>query len=194
MTPAEFKALARLERANVVSLHQRPLRSDPAAVGALLAGFDAADSPLWPHATWPRDRCEGPMGEGCIGGHGATRYRLERYVPGQEALFRFITPQGYRGVHGFRIQALEDGRTCLSHFTCLRLSPYHWLMWHLLVRWVHDALIGDLLDGAEGHLCDGVRRHRRWKWRVHLIRHALGGARLLAEAAGLKRRNHHASH
>lgn len=97
MTRAEFKALARRERANVVSLHQRALRSDPAAVGALLAGFYAPDSPLWPHAAWPRDLCSGPMGEGCIGGHGATRYRLERYVPGEQALFRFIAPRGYRG-------------------------------------------------------------------------------------------------
>ncbi|KTT03113.1 hypothetical protein SB14R_18140 [Pseudomonas oryzihabitans] len=194
MTATEFKELARLERANVLSLHQRSLHCTPAAVGALLAGFDAADSPLWPHATWPRDRFDGPMAEGSIGGHGATRYRLERYLPSQEALFRFISPQGYHGVHGFRIVALDHEHTCLSHFTCLHLSPYHWLMWHLLVRWVHDALINDLLDSAEYHLCDVTRRQSPWKWRVHLIRHLLGGARLLAELTGMKRRNHHASH
>ena len=194
MTARTLKALATLEQANVVSLHQRSLPCTQSAVGRLLAGFDTPGSPLWPEAVWPRDRFEGPMREGSVGGHGATRYRLEHYLPDQEAVFRFIAPQGYQGVHGFRIQALEDGRTCLSHFTCLRLSLYHRLMWHLLVRWVHDALIGDLLDGAERHLCGGVRHKRRWKWRVHLIRHALGGARLLAEAAGLKRRKHHASH
>ncbi|WP_449432236.1 SRPBCC family protein [Pseudomonas putida] len=194
MTPRSLKGLATLEQANVVSLHQRVLPCSEVAVGCLLAGFAAPGSALWPEHAWPRDRFDGPMREGSIGGHGSTRYRLERYLPGDEAVFRFIAPRGYQGVHGFRIQRLEDGRTRLSHFTCLHLSPYHWLMWHVLVRWVHDALIGDLLDGAEQHLCASVRQRRRWKWRVYLIRHALGGARVLAEAAGLKRRKHHASH
>lgn len=194
MKPPRLHWLARREQANVVSLHQRTLNCDTAALGRLLERFDDPQSALWPYRLWPRDDFDGPMRLGAIAGHGATRYRLEQYRPGRTAVFRFIAPRGYRGVHGFEIQALDDGQTCLMHFTCLRLNLYHWLMWQVLVRWVHDALLGDLLDGAELQLCGTVQAPRRWKWRVHLIRHALGGARLLANAAGLKRSNPHARH
>lgn len=192
MIPQTLRHFVLFEKANVVSVHRRQLRCDRDCAGQLLDGFDAPTSPLWPYQQWPRDRFDGPMRVGTVGGHGATRYRLERYQPGREALFRFIAPQGYEGIHGFQIHGLDNGKVCLVHFTCLRLSPYHRLMWHLMVRWVHDALLGDLFDSAEQHLCGSVRRRRRWKWRVHLIRHALGGARLLAETAGLKRSSSHA--
>lgn len=192
MIAQSLRHLAALERANVISIHHRRLDCAAEPVGELLDGFDAPFSPLWPYAAWPRDAFDGPMQVGTVGGHGATRYRLERYLPGREALFRFISPHGYQGIHGFQIHRLEDGRSCLVHFTCLRLSLYHRLMWHLMVRWVHDALLGDLLDSAEHHLCGNAHRCQRWKWRVHLIRHALGGARLLAELAGLKRSSKHA--
>lgn len=192
MIAQSLRHLAALEQANVISIHHRQLACAAQPVGELLDQFDAPCSPLWPYQRWPRDTFDGPMQIGAVGGHGATRYRLERYQPGREALFRFISPHGYQGIHGFQVHQLEDGRSCLVHFTCLHLSPYHRLMWHLMVRWVHDALLGDLLDSAEQHLCGGVHRRRAWKWRVHLIRHALGGARLLVESTGLKRRSKHA--
>lgn len=194
MNPPRLLWLARREQANIISLHQRTLRCDAAALGRLLDRFDDPQSPLWPYRRWPRDAFDGPMRLGALGGHGATRYRLEHYRPGRTAVFRFIAPRGYHGIHGFDIQPLEDGQTCLMHFTCLRLNRYHRLMWQVLVRWVHDALLGDLLDSAELHLCGQVKARCRWKWRVYLIRHALGGARLLAHSAGLKRSNPHARH
>lgn len=192
MSPDTLQHLAMAEKANVTSVHSRRLACTSSSAGQLLDHFDAPASPLWPFHLWPRDRFDGPMQVGAMGGHGATRYRLEHYRPGQAAVFRFIAPKGYNGVHGFQIERLDGNEVRLVHFTCLRLNLYHRLMWHLMVRAVHDALLGDLLDSAEQHLCGTVQQRQRWKWRVYLIRHALGGARLLAETAGLKRRGQHA--
>lgn len=174
-------------RANVTSVHVRYVACAPDRAGALLARFDEAASPCWPHRHWPRDAFDGPMRVGATGGHGATRYRVEQYRPGHGVVFRFTAPERYEGIHGFLIAADGQGRTAITHFTHLRLSNYHRLMWHVCVRWVHDALIGDLLDGMESHLTGAVARPRRWKWRVHVIRHTLGGARLLADTFTFKR-------
>ncbi|MBW5286682.1 SRPBCC family protein [Burkholderia gladioli] len=178
--PVATPADQAFEDANVVSVHEIAIACPAERVGALLDRFDEPDSPCWPHAAWPRDAFEGPLRVGALGGHGATRYRVLAYRPGRELVFRFEAPRGFDGVHGLRVEASEAGTT-VTHFTRLRLSPYHYCMWHCVVRWVHDALIGDLLDGLERHLSGTVTRPRRWKRRVHLFRHALGGSRLLVD-------------
>lgn len=177
-----------VESANVVSVHETFVACPAQRVGALLDQFDKPLSPCWPHVAWPRDRFDGPVRVGAVGGHGATRYRVVRHLPGQELVFRFESPPGFEGVHGLRVTARQDG-SVITHFSRLRLSPYHMCMWRCVVRWVHDALIGDLLDGMERHLTGKVERPRRWKWRVYFFRHALGGLRLLIENLKLFKRN-----
>lgn len=178
--PAAIPPSNEFENANVVSVHETFIACSAQEAGALLDRFDEAASPCWPHAAWPRDAFDGPLAVGALGGHGATRYRVVAYRPGRELVFRFESPAGFEGVHGLRIEAGGEGTT-VTHFTRLRLSLYHFCMWHCVVRWVHDALIGDLLDGMERHLTGTVARPRRWKRRVHVFRHALGGSRLLMD-------------
>ncbi len=170
----------RVERANVVSVHRTVIACEAHQAGDLLDRFDEPASPCWPHEAWPRDRFEAPLQIGALGGHGATRYRVIEYRPGRELVFRFEAPRGFEGVHGLCVET-DGALTRVTHFTRLRLSPYHFCMWHGMVRWVHDALIGDLLDGMERHLTGTVARPRRWRWRVRMFRHALGGSRLITD-------------
>ncbi|MCD6025807.1 MAG: hypothetical protein K0R08_326 [Solimicrobium sp.] len=174
--------------ANTCSVHERVVPCASTQVSALLERFHEMYSPCWPHVKWPRDAFDGTIKVGSIGGHGATRYRTERYVSGEGIVFRYIAPKGYQGVHGFSLYDNTSGFTLIKHFTYLQLSAYHWLMWRCCIRWVHEALIEDLLDGIELHLTGALERPRRWKWRVYLIRHALGGVRLLIDAVTLKRK------
>ncbi|CDL79301.1 conserved hypothetical protein [Xenorhabdus cabanillasii JM26] len=164
---------------NVSSIHMRIVDCTPTQLGALLARFDEPHSPCWPYQKWPRDDFDGPIQVGTEGGHGATRYRVEQYQPDKGVLFRFISPDGYEGVHGFLIYPYMQEKTLLIHFTHLYLRRSHYLIWHCCTRWVHDALICDLLDGVELCLTGVVVHPRRWKWRVYFIRHVLGGVRLL---------------
>lgn len=168
------------------SLHSRKFKCSKQSIMILISKFASEESPLWAYKLWPRDKFDSEIRIGAVGGHGATRYIVEKYDAEKELIFRFIAPKKYIGFHGFRFIE-EDGDVVLTHFTSLSLKGYHWLMWHLAIRWVHDALIEDSFDSAELFLTGKVLRPNRWKWRVYFLRHCLGGSRLILEFLRIKK-------
>lgn len=134
----------------------------------------------WPSKHWPPLVLDRPLGVGADGGHGFVRYRCTAYEPGQRVEFtftRFIT-----GTHAFEVVPGGVRHVITGH-------PTGWMRlgWPLAVRWLHDALIEDLLDNlsaeAEGGATQpreaasgqfntaGVAFHRsRWSWWVRVLR------------------------
>ncbi|QFZ22568.1 hypothetical protein [Saccharothrix syringae] len=121
---------------------------------------------LWP-AHWPPLVLDRPLTTGATGGHGFVRYRCTEHVPGRRAVFTFAPGVGITGTHTF--EAVPEGlrHTIVGH-------TYGWarLGWPLAIRWLHDALLEDLLDNAARAAGHPPVHPNRWSPWVRLLRAA----------------------
>jgi hypothetical protein len=158
----------------VRNVHERLLRDVPRdRVGALVATLGGPDDELWPRSGWPPLRLDGPVATGVMGGHGPIRYTVEEYVAGRWARFRFDQPSGCSGFHEFTVHDRPDG-TLLRHTMSISLGGTARLTWPLAIRWMHDAVLEELLDNAERVTTGRVARPFRWSAYVGLLRRVLG--------------------
>jgi hypothetical protein len=179
----------------VANVHERAYDVPAAALGALIDGLASADDRLWPRAQWPPMRLHRPLAAGARGGHGPVRYVVEEHEPGRRVVFRFTAPKGFDGTHAFAADADAVGCAVLRHELVMHATGPALLTWPLFFRPLHDALIEDALDCAEGALTGRVPAPRRWSPYVRVLRAAalLPGRRrrphragaLLACAAGI---------
>lgn len=114
---------------------------------------------------------------GAAGGHGPIRYSVEAYTPGTMVRLRFAPSLGLHGTHALLVLSDGDGGTLLRHELVARTSGRMRLAWPMAVRWLHDALIEDLLDRAETEVDGAVARPARWSPWVRLL-HALARRRV----------------
>jgi hypothetical protein len=136
----------------VVNVHQRLVHASPEHAGALLDALSSPQDVLWPGDVWPRLRLDRPLGVGAAGGHGPIGYVVEAYVPGQAVRFRFTEPQGFNGWHACEILDATARHCVLEHRIEMKLEGSALLLWPLVVRPLHDALIEDLLSRAQAAL------------------------------------------
>jgi hypothetical protein len=164
----------------IQSVHERLLPGTPATVGALLDQLASPTDALWPHHRWPPIRLDRGLQVGAVGGHGPIHYRVVGYEPARMIAFQFTGPQGLHGEHRFEVIAGIDGcrlRHVLEGHTTGRMR----LLWPLVYRPLHDALIEDGLDHAEQALSGHTRRPPRpWSLHVRMLRRGI--------AIGLQRR------
>ncbi|SFQ71556.1 hypothetical protein SAMN05421810_11464 [Amycolatopsis arida] len=154
----------------VLNTHERRLPGSAAEVGALLDSLASGDDRLWPRDRWPAMRFGRPLGAGAAGGHGMVRYTIDSYVPGRWIRFTFTRPTGFRGFHEFTVHENGHGAT-LRHTMAVRLCGSGRLLWPLLFRWLHDALLEDCLDRAELAVTGRVPDPARWSPMVRALRH-----------------------
>ncbi|MGH9025618.1 MAG: SRPBCC family protein [Acidimicrobiia bacterium] len=152
------------------NVHSRAFDAPATQVGALLDSVASAGDRLWPRR-WPKLRLDCPLAVGAAGGHGPIRYSVERYEPGRTIVFRFAPGLGVDGTHRLVVEPQSaEGCTVLRHV--LEGTPYGItrVTWPLAVRWLHDALLDDLLDRAELELTGFVARPARWSPWVRFLR------------------------
>lgn len=148
--------------------------------GTLIDSLASADDRLWPHDRWPALRLSRPLDArspagslwvGADGGHGPIRYRVISYDPGRQVTFEFSPSDGLRGWHRLELEPLgdDDHGVILRHVLWGRLRGWSRLTWPLAVRWLHDALVEDLLDRAERSL-GASPRDRAWSLWVRILR------------------------
>lgn len=154
---------------SVVNTHERRFPVPPEKAGTLLDALATEDDPIWPRGRWHSIRLDRPLGVGARGGHGPIRYHVVAYVPGQWVRFAFERPRGFDGFHEFTVLPDGDG-TAFRHLIAMRLRGTAKLGWPLVFRWLHDALLEDLLDRAEENLTGTVARPARWSLGVRLLR------------------------
>lgn len=160
----------------VNNVHERVLSAPLADVGRLLDLLSSSDDPLWPSDRWPAMKLDRGLVVGAVGGHGPIRYSVVEYSPSRFVKFRFSEPQGFDGFHGFEIEEVGPGEVRLRHALEMKTRGWARLMWPLVFRPLHDALLEDALDRAQSRL--GARvEERRWPIRVRLLRWALARAR-----------------
>lgn len=145
------------------NVHSRSLQATPQRVGELIDSLAGETDRLWPTPRWPAMRLDGGLVVGARGGHGPIHYTVADYAPGHRARFRF-SPRIFDGHHGFEVTD-QDGTTVLRHVLEARTRGAMRLLWPVVVRRWHDALIEDALDRAEAELAGRpwrYRRHNRW--------------------------------
>ncbi|GHJ04545.1 MULTISPECIES: SRPBCC family protein [Streptomyces] len=155
----------------LLNVHERPLPAPPESVGALLDSLGCPDDRLWPPG-WPELRFQGPPAVGVPGGHGPISYVVSHYVPGRWIRFRFTGPRGFEGFHEFSVESLGEGRSLLRHTLVVRPYGWRWLAWPVVVRPVHDAVFGQVLERAERALTGRTVRPAGRGWYARVLRGA----------------------
>jgi len=158
----------------VNNVHQREFRTTEARLGELLDRVAEPDGPLWPRR-WPPMVLAGPLGVGVSGGHGPIRYRVAEYEPGRRVVFEFTAPTPLHGTHALEVRpGSRPGTAVLRHEIVGRLVGLGLLSWPLVIRWLHDAVLEELLDRAGYAVGDPPARPVRWSPWVRVCRRLLG--------------------
>lgn len=85
--------------------------------------------------------------------------------------FRFAPSLGVDGTHTFVVVPDGEG-SVLRHELEARTRGRMRLLWPLAVRWLHDALLEDLLDRAEAEVAGAAARPAHWSPWVRFLRAA----------------------
>lgn len=165
----------------IVNTHTRTISAPADVLGEHLDRLGGPRDRLWPSPAWWPLRLAGRDGErlavGASGGHGPIRYAVDEYEPGRRVRFRFAPVTGLDGYHEFTVvPETEPGgapRCRVTHVLRARpSSPRTRVLWSLVIRPLHDALLEDLLDRAELLATGRVSRPARWSPPVRAL-HAL---------------------
>lgn len=154
----------------VRNVHIRRLPGTTEEAGALLDTLASENDRLWPIASWPAIRFDRPMSVGARGGHGMIRYDVAGYAPGKWVCFRFTAPKGCEGFHEFAVHSVKPGEVELHHLIVATVRGSMRFAWPLVIRWLHDACVEDILDRAEHEITGTVRNPTRWSWWVRTLR------------------------
>lgn len=168
-------------------------RTFPAPVEVLADALDRigcdADV-LWPSpAWWPMRMHPGDgagrvskrpilrrLAVGATGGHGPIRYTVTEYEPGRRVRFAFDPRTGLDGHHEAVLEPVPDaeGGGCrLTHVIDIRPRGRARVLWPLVIRRLHDALLEDLLDRAERVATGRVASPARWSRTARLAHRLL---------------------
>lgn len=157
------------------NVHRREFRTTEARLGELLDKIAGPDDRLWPKEHWPPVVLDRPLGVGADGGHGPIRYSVEEYEPGRRVVFRFRPPTPVAGKHVFEVlPGGAPGTAVLRHVLTGRPTGTGLLSWAVAIRWMHDAVLEEVLDRAGRAVGDPPGRPAQWSPWVRLCRRAFG--------------------
>lgn len=151
------------------NVHERLL---PKGAAVLIDELATDGTRIWPDQDWPPLRLDRPLAVGATGGHGPIRYTVEAYLPGKWVRFRFTGPRGFTGFHEFTCHDVPKGTVLRNTLVISPPGPAR-LSWPLARRWLHDALLEDLLDRAELVTTGTIARPARWSPYVRALRRVL---------------------
>lgn len=154
----------------VRNVHERRIDAPAEVVGALVDRLGGGDDPLWPTPAWVPMELDRPLAVGADGGHGPVRYGVSQYEPGRRVRFTFHPGLGLEGYHEFTVVPEGAQRCRLRHVGVVALRGQARVLWPLAIRWLHDAVLEDLLDNAEQAATGRVRQPARWSWWVRRLR------------------------
>ncbi|MCZ4557875.1 SRPBCC family protein [Rhodococcus maanshanensis] len=155
------------------NFHARSLPATPDQLGRLVDALAGPDDPLWPVDHWPAMRFDRPLGVGADGGHGSVRYTVVGYIPGEWIRFQFNGSGGLVGFHEVTVRPDGPHHAELSHLLAATARGRELLRWALVMRWLHDVAIEEMLDRAEFATAGTVRDPIRWNPHVRLLRRVM---------------------
>ncbi len=147
------------------NVQQRQISASAAKVGLMLDTFASAEDQIWP-AGWPPAKLVAGLSIGSKGAHGPIRYSVEAYEPGRHIRLKFAPGVGIDGYHEFVLKPVGDNLCLVTHTVEGPLNGWMRLGWPVAMRWLHDALLQDLLDnielGSTGRLRNGPAHWSPW--------------------------------
>lgn len=153
------------------NIQHRVIDAPAPAMGVLLDRMARDDDPIWPAPAWPALRLDAGLTPGSRGGHGPIGYSVAEYEPGRRIRFAFDPKLGINGYHELVITPDGPVRCRLTHTISGRTEGRMLLLWPLVIRWMHEALIHDLFDNAERAATGRLSgRPSRWTPWVRLLR------------------------
>jgi len=151
------------------NVHERTIEAPADEVGALLDAVGRDGDRLWPSPPWVPMRLDGPVAVGAAGGHGPVRYRVTEHEPGRRVRFAFDPKLGLMGYHELTVEPAGGGRCMVRHVLAGEATGSMRVLWPLAVRWLHDAVLEDLLDNAERETTGTVASPARWSGWVRFL-------------------------
>lgn len=166
----------------MINMQRRVIAAPVTTLGHLHDRLAGPDDPLWPAPYWEPMRLDRPLGVGARGGNGPIRYTVTAYEPGLRVRFEFPDDSPLDGYHELWVRSTGHGRAEMVHILVARARGAMLLLWPLAARWLHQALVADLLDNAE-RAATGTVRHpaRRSPW-VRLLHTVIPATRRAATA------------
>ena len=156
---------------NIKNIHERKISASDNKVGALLDSVSSREDKIWPYENWSNIEFDRPLEVGAVGGHGAIKYVVTAYEPGNSIKFRFT--KDLDGYHEMVIKEIDATHCLLRHSIHANVTGSMALLWPIVIRPLHNALIEDLLDKVEMQV-SSVQRPRRWNIWVILLRRMRG--------------------
>lgn len=140
--------------------HARLVHGPSTDVWALVETLATPNDRLWPHDVWPPMKLDNGLAVGSQGGHADVRYHVESVTPGTSLVFRFEPPTGLDGVHRFDLEPAGNATT-VRHTIDATPTGAMRVVWPLVVRWIHDAVVEDAFDNVEAVLRNEQVTRRR---------------------------------
>ncbi|MFD9353870.1 SRPBCC family protein [Streptomyces sp. NPDC060031] len=156
------------------NFQQRLIDAPAAEVGALLDRLGSPQDLIWPTPAWSPLSLDAGLAVGSSGGHGRIRYSVAAHEPGRRVRFTFAPGLGMTGYHEFLITPEGPARCRVSHTAAGRLEGKMLLMWPLVIRWLHEALLQDVFDNIQRAATHHLPHPARWSARVRLLRLVFG--------------------
>ncbi len=142
----------------VLNIHKRIIRQPKSDLVELLNTLSSPEDRVWPYEKWPRMKMNNGLEVGSKGGHGPIRYFIKEHVPGELIQFEFTSPKGFRGIHQLELKSLNNLETQIIHTIDMQTQGKDTLLWILIIRCLHDALIEDAFDKVENYFDHGKRK------------------------------------
>ncbi|MCB1167414.1 MAG: hypothetical protein KDK37_13690 [Leptospiraceae bacterium] len=135
----------------VKNVHERRISGSGESMERIFESLGTRNDCIWPR-NWPPMRLKPSKGNLGRGGHGPIRYRVIEHVRGKRIVFEFEQEglsRGLVGVHYFELLTEGNGEFIIRHVIDVRLRWPAFLLWPILIRPLHDALLEDALDNFE---------------------------------------------
>ncbi len=121
-------------------------------IAEILETLSTKQDLLWPEENWTPMILDNGLCVDSRGGHGIIKYYVTKYEYGKIVEFCFVEPEEFKGAHRFELSKPSDNRTKIKHTIDVQFNLKGLILWYLIVKWLHDALLEDCLDKVENNL------------------------------------------
>lgn len=154
----------------VINIHKRLINQPQSEVAKLFETLATAEDRIWPKANWPAMKLDNGLNPGSRGGHGRIRYTIKEQNEGHCIVFKFTKPVGFDGIHKLSLQVASKNKTEVIHEIRMNTTTIRaTLLWTVMIRWLHDALIEEAFNNIEQYFSQNKKRPRYSIW-VYVLR------------------------
>ncbi|PID57285.1 MAG: hypothetical protein CR986_09135 [Ignavibacteriae bacterium] len=136
----------------ITNVHQREYNYPISKLSKILETLSTEKDLMWPKENWVPVILDNGLRVNSSGGHGRIRYYITKYEYGKLVEFCFTEPKEFVGKHYFELKKLNENKTKVKHTIDVELNLKGLILWNLIIKWLHDALLEDCLDKIENNL------------------------------------------